>query len=276
MASLNEHTLLYDSDCPLCQAYSSAFIRAGFLDEKGRIPFHEMKQEIKSRLDMNRARHEIALLNRKSGEVLYGTSGLVKILASKIPLIGTLFKFSFIHALVNILYNFVSYNRKVIMPFRKNYSLPSCAPDYHTGYRISFVLFSGFLTAAILQFAGAQHVFYITYIPAYAEYWIVLAQWLFQLLVLRPATIAEAVTYMGQLQTVSLAAAFVILPAAVIAPYLGHPGQALLAIVFAGAVAQLFFWYKRRMNLLHFPKRMTYSWIVFRFVLMFALFEINK
>ncbi len=32
MKTLENQTLLYDEDCPLCQAYTSAFVKTGILD----------------------------------------------------------------------------------------------------------------------------------------------------------------------------------------------------------------------------------------------------
>lgn len=36
MKTLQNQTLLYDEDCPLCQVYTTGFIKAKMLDENGR------------------------------------------------------------------------------------------------------------------------------------------------------------------------------------------------------------------------------------------------
>ncbi|MCU0431179.1 MAG: DUF393 domain-containing protein [Cytophagaceae bacterium] len=271
MATLNDHTLLYDEDCPLCQGYSAAFIKAGLLDKDGRKPFHTMGAW-KNYIDPIRARHEIALIERSTGRVYYGTTGLVKILASRWSWMGACFRLAWVRSLVNLVYAFISYNRKVIMPFRNDYSRSACAPDYHAGYRIAYLLFSGFLTAALLQWAGTFLPWYGSLVPPSAEWWIVPSHWIFQWLILWPANKEEAVTYAGQLQTASLIAAILLLPIAMISawvPWLGYLGFGLV-------LAFLFFHYKRRMQVLHFPKRMTYAWLAYRILLLVVLMEIAR
>jgi len=43
MKTLENQTLLYDEDCPLCQAYTSAFVKTGILDENGKKPFTKIE-----------------------------------------------------------------------------------------------------------------------------------------------------------------------------------------------------------------------------------------
>ena len=37
MKTLENQTLLFDEDCPLCRIYTSRFIKAGMLDENGKM-----------------------------------------------------------------------------------------------------------------------------------------------------------------------------------------------------------------------------------------------
>jgi predicted DCC family thiol-disulfide oxidoreductase YuxK len=39
MKTLNNQTLLYDEDCPMCTFYTAAFIKTKMLDTNGRKPF---------------------------------------------------------------------------------------------------------------------------------------------------------------------------------------------------------------------------------------------
>ncbi|HET6989996.1 MAG TPA: DUF393 domain-containing protein, partial [Bacteroidia bacterium] len=66
MKTLKNHTILYDADCPLCRAYTGAFIRTEMLDEKGRVPFQITGGAFCPGLDSSRAKNEIALLNREN------------------------------------------------------------------------------------------------------------------------------------------------------------------------------------------------------------------
>jgi len=45
MKTLENQTLLYDEDCPLCQAYTTAFVKTGILAENGKKPFTKITTE---------------------------------------------------------------------------------------------------------------------------------------------------------------------------------------------------------------------------------------
>ena len=52
MKTLENHTLLYDEDCPLCQVYSSGFIKTGMLDQNGRQPFSTLSSETQNFINL--------------------------------------------------------------------------------------------------------------------------------------------------------------------------------------------------------------------------------
>lgn len=51
MKILNQHTLIYDKDCPMCRMYTKAFIHLGMMDQQGRLPFHEINNQHIKELD---------------------------------------------------------------------------------------------------------------------------------------------------------------------------------------------------------------------------------
>ncbi|MEM6517031.1 MAG: hypothetical protein AAF688_12670, partial [Bacteroidota bacterium] len=62
MATLKHQTLFYDSDCPLCQFYSSGFVKMKILDGQGRRAYSEISEKEQNLIDMKRAANEIALM----------------------------------------------------------------------------------------------------------------------------------------------------------------------------------------------------------------------
>ncbi|WP_243754712.1 thiol-disulfide oxidoreductase DCC family protein [Flavobacterium jejuense] len=71
MKTLNDHTLLYDEDCPMCNLYTSGFIKVNMLDENGRKPFAKLSKEEQDYIDLDKAKNEIALVDTKNKKVLY-------------------------------------------------------------------------------------------------------------------------------------------------------------------------------------------------------------
>ncbi|HYG02527.1 MAG TPA: DCC1-like thiol-disulfide oxidoreductase family protein, partial [Chryseosolibacter sp.] len=149
MKTLRNHTIIYDDECPLCDAYTTVFIRTKMLDDNGRTPFSNYNFAACPNLDEVRACNEIALVDNSTGEITYGVNSLVKILSARFPFINRIMEFPLSQWIATRLYRFVSYNRKVIVPGAKTTSV--CTPSFNTKYRISYILFACVLSALVLH-----------------------------------------------------------------------------------------------------------------------------
>ncbi len=138
---MEDKALIYDSNCPLCCWYTDKFIQIGALPENGRISFNELSVQEKVFLDEHKSRHQIPLLDTKTGKVVYGIDGLTLILANKFPFFEKILTNEFCKNLVKPLYSFISYNRRIIVPSKviENQSI-DCAPDFNLGCRLSLIL----------------------------------------------------------------------------------------------------------------------------------------
>lgn len=127
--------LIYDGNCPLCKAYTSAFVKGGFLRKENRISFSEVNIH-QFNIDWHKAKHEIPLINLATGEVKYGVDALADILRQKFSLIDTLLKVRVLNCFARNLYKLISYNRKVIVAAQEQQSgQVDCTPDYSFFWR---------------------------------------------------------------------------------------------------------------------------------------------
>lgn len=101
MKTLNNHTLIYDNECPLCDLYSKGFIKSGMLSENGREAFTELSLSNEKLIDLNRAKNEIALVDFKKNIVIYGLDSLLLIIGNSFP---TLEKIAFILVFQEIIF----------------------------------------------------------------------------------------------------------------------------------------------------------------------------
>lgn len=85
MKTLTNHVILYDANCPMCNIYTTAFIKTKMLDKDGRNAYQEIPTNICPYVDMKRAVNEIALVNTETGQVTYGITSLFKIIRNTIP-----------------------------------------------------------------------------------------------------------------------------------------------------------------------------------------------
>lgn len=132
--------LIYDDNCPLCNWYSSQFVKLGFLPKDGRKAFSTLEEKYLLHIDFDKSRNEIPLLDVQTNEVLYGIDALLEILNSKIPYIKTIGNIKPIYWLLRKFYKFISYNRKVIVAVKCGPGAIDCAPDFNYFYRALFML----------------------------------------------------------------------------------------------------------------------------------------
>lgn len=130
--------LIYDNDCPLCSAYTHAFVRTGMLNKEGRKHFNNVDQEVFKMVDAARCNNEIPLIDVKTRQVWYGIDALLELLNEKIPFIKKVGNTRLLKWFLVRLYRFISYNRKVIVAIGQKDGYDS-NPDFNIPYRLLFM-----------------------------------------------------------------------------------------------------------------------------------------
>jgi predicted DCC family thiol-disulfide oxidoreductase YuxK len=218
-----EKVILYDSSCPLCTWYTGVFSRTGFLDEKGRQSFCTVEPELLNIIDHDRSRNEIPLINRATGEVLYGIDALLDVLGTRMPLLKTIGSIQWINWFIRGLYKFVSYNRRVIVAAANKPGTFDCTPDFNIPYRISFIVFALLLNTTLLV---PLHE-YVFIRSLFAHTGLLQLQLAHFALVLSNLAIAaslekkKALEYLGQISMLALVAMLMTLPLVLLNYWIG-------------------------------------------------------
>ena len=137
METLDNKVIVYDDNCPLCQAYTAGFVKAGWLKE--RRGFATVGPELLAKIDFDRARHEIPLLDTKTGEVTYGLSALFLIFGERMPIFKPLFRSRWFRPMLYPLYQIITYNRRIIAGSGATKTGCDCAPDVNLFYRWLYI-----------------------------------------------------------------------------------------------------------------------------------------
>lgn len=137
MQTLENKVIVYDDACPMCQAYTAGFVKAGWLKE--RKGFATVGPELLAKIDFDRARHEIPLLDTKTGEVTYGLQALFLIIGERMPIFKPLFRSFWFRPLLYPLYQIVTYNRRIIAGSGAPKTGCDCAPDVNLFYRWLYI-----------------------------------------------------------------------------------------------------------------------------------------
>ena len=274
MKKLENQTLLYDEDCPICNIYTSKLIKAGMVDENGRKPYSEINEKEEIYIDLKRATNEIALVDSKNKTVLYGVDGLLKVFGHSYPLIEKIGTIKPINYVLKKMYKFISYNRKVIAPSREKKDITlKCIPDFNYKYRFLYLTFASIITTLVLY--NYSNLF--TFLPKAdmgREFLLNLGQMVFQGMFLIYLKGDKIINYLGNLMTVSLMGSLLLLPILLVSIFLKIP-ETLTLVWFVVTVFLMLLEHYRRMKILELPFHLSITWIVYRIIALLLILNLQ-
>lgn len=265
MKTLQNHTLIYDNECPMCNIYSKGFTACGMLDENGREAFSEMTLKNKSIVDFNRAKNEIALVDHNKNEVVYGLDSLLLIIGNSFPLLEKVARIQPLYWLFKKLYSFVSYNRKQIIPSGKDYTDQSCVPDFNLKYRIGYMVFVVLFSSYILSLYTGKFNLNLGH-HFLREFIICLGQIVWQALFLKAYLKNNIWDYLGNMMTVSLIGTLLLVPV-----LFTNFNSVFYLAYFGIVVSIMLFEHLRRCKILKLNFLPTVSWIIYRAIVLITL-----
>lgn len=269
MKTLQNHIILYDAECPMCKLYTKAFVNTHMLDAAGRTSYQHMPQEVCPLVDMQRAVNEIALVNTKTGEVTYGVASLLKVITHSAPILKPVFNHKPILWLLQKAYNFISYNRRVIVPGSKKDG-NDVQPAFRLSYRLLYLLITWLIVGAVLT----RYADFLTgVVPAgnaYREYLICGGQILFQGIVVTLYAPTKRWDYLGNMMTIYMVGALFLLPVMVLAKLFAFSSIAC-TVLFMAVAGLMFLEHVRRSKLLNLGSALTISWMIYRLLILFVI-----
>lgn len=154
--------IIYDDTCPMCAWYTNAFVKAGLLDEKNRLCFSMLPDEdLIHRIDHNKSRDEIPLVDLNGGSTLYGLDSLSYLLGVRYKIVPKVLKIKPIRWFFQRLYKVVSYNRRVIAGVSKSSNGFDCTPNFNWEYRILYAAFATFTGISLILAAFFSFHFFL-------------------------------------------------------------------------------------------------------------------
>ena len=274
MKTLENQTLLYDEDCPLCRVYTSGFIKAGMLDENGKKPYCQLSAEEQNFIDVKRASNEIALVDNENKTVIYGIDSLLKVIGFSFPWMEKIGNLKPIKFFLKKLYSFISYNRKVIIPskIKKEIKL-QCVPDFNYKYRILYILFAATITTFVLyKFSDSIRI--LPKSTILRELILALGQIVFQSLFLIKFEKKIILNYVGNLMTVSLMGSLLLLPILILNLIFNIPELITLGW-FGITVLLMLIEHSRRVKLLELPFYLSITWVIYRIIALTIILNLN-
>ncbi len=263
--TLENQTLLYDADCPLCRVYTKGFIDAGMLDENGKKPYCQLSQEEQVFVDVKRASNEIALVDNINKTVIYGIDSLLKVIGFSFPWMEKIGNLKPVKFFLKKLYSFISYNRKVIIPSKVNKEIKlQCVPDFSYKWRFIYIVFATILiTISLFNFSKMLHG--LTKTNIVRELVIAVGQIIFQSIFLLKQKRETIVNYLGNLITVSLMGSIILTPIILANLFITIPELGTLCWL-GITVLLMFLEHARRIKILELPYYLSITWVIYRVI----------
>lgn len=133
--------IIYDETCPMCNLYTRGLVAAdnsGTLSRTGNYGLTDAA--VLSRIDRQRAKHEIPLVDLDGGETLYGVDAWLYALGQCSRRLRQVLSLGGFYAAFKILYAFISHNRRIIITAAPGrWQLLDLQPDFQLGHRLLFV-----------------------------------------------------------------------------------------------------------------------------------------
>lgn len=257
----NHPIIIYDDSCPLCAAYTNAFVHTGLLEKEGRRSFADITPELASLIDFKKSVNEIPLIDAATKQVWYGIDALLEILGTKMPIIKRLGNIKPVKLLLVKAYKLISYNRRVIVAGNQSAGNMDCTPDFNLRYRLSLMslclLFNTWLLFPLHQDLSATSLLHATSV--------VQLQWAHITIVASNIAIActlgkkAGIEYLGQVNMLATITLLLCVPLAIINRLVDLPGAAFNQFYFGMLTVFMLGEYFRRMRFAGIIPR--YTWV---------------
>lgn len=273
MKTLENQTLLYDEDCPLCRVYTTGFIKTGMLDENGKKPFSNLTENEHDFIDIKRASNEIALVDNKNKTVIYGIDSLLRVIGNSFPWMEKIGNIAPIKYFLKKLYSFISYNRKVIIPNKETSDKAlQCVPSFNYKYRVLYIVFATIITSFTL-YNFSELIPNLPKGNISRELILAVGQIIFQSLFLLKFDKKTILSYVGNLMTVSLMGSLILTPILILNQFIKLP-ETIIIGWFGITVSAMFIEHFRRVKLLELPLYLSYTWIIYRIIALLIILNL--
>lgn len=212
--------IVYDGACPLCVSLHSFVTRRGILPSEKLSSWYDLPPAQQLRVDPDRFRNEMALIDLQGGVTMYGPEALEYIFAGKYAWVRRLFRLPGVRPLAGFVYRVIGANRYQIADPDPAVPACTCAPDRPLGLRLWYIAWCLLWAIGITAGFGAGLAQYFSAIsPAEAALQMLLivgSGWGLQFLIAAALRGKRLHDYPEHLATIMRKGVMILLPATVL------------------------------------------------------------
>jgi hypothetical protein len=276
MKTLDNKLIIYDSNCYLCRTGARLSDKYSFVPSEKLAAYNDLPPELRSKVHLPSFRNEMAVIDTRSGNTLYGLDGILYVLGTRYKALKKVRTGGVLYRIIRMLYRTVSYNRYIMFPPRSLFKC-DCQPPLNRRYRLLLFAFCGLAALIISSLLGISIAFN-SGLPVKRSVLATLAAvgsgWVIQILTAKTALKEETFyDYLGHLGVIMLTGVLILVPALTayfLGPFVFYPLIALFILTSCVTMTRMHY---RRVVALQISQAWTYSWfLILQMSVMLTLF----
>lgn len=261
MRTLDNKLIVYDSNCKVCSSWKNVVMKLTRIPESKISAYKDLSDELNARVDPDKFRNVMALIDITGGPTIYGTEGVAYVFSSRYKITAGLFQFRPFMRAFDFLYKTQAYNRYIIATPKSNF-MCDCFPERILKYRISYIVIC-LLTSMLLTalFGISLKSFDISTVDAAAQMLLIAGSgWILQIALAFVLLKEKALDYIGHLGSIMVAGLLVLIPWMLLHWIAGTTTPYIPMISVAMSSALMLYLHVHRVRHLRLSQTWTVSW----------------
>jgi len=264
MIKLDQKLIVYDSNCKVCSSAKDVVLKLTSIPEEKIIAFKDLSGELTSRVDPEKFRNVMALIDTAGGQTIYGSEGVAHIFSSQYRIARFIFQFAFIRKMFDFCYKTQAYNRYIIAMPKSQFAC-DCFPDKVAKYRISYIAFTIVFSALLTVWLGIslKPFFQISSAEAATQMLLIAGSgWVLQILLACAILKQKALDYVGHLGSIMVVGLVVLIPWMLVHSLTGLATPYLPALNIAASSGIMLWLHIQRSRYLGLSQLWTATWFI--------------
>lgn len=215
MKTLKNKLIIYDSNCKVCSSMKEVITKVTSVPEQKIKAYKDLPAELSAKVDVEKFKNEMALIDLSEGKTLYGAEGVAYIFSSQYKLVGLLLAIKPLFYVFDFLYRMQAYNRYIIAAPKSKFHC-DCFPDKVIFYRIAYIVFTVSVASFLTGMFGISLKDFFQNISASEAVLQMLliagTGWVLQITIAAVTMKTKALDYIGHLGSIMVVGLLILVP----------------------------------------------------------------
>lgn len=265
MKSLEDKLIIYDSNCKVCSSLKDVVLKLTSIPDNKVRAYAELNADLNAKIEPNKFRNVMALIDTAGGHTIYGSEGVAYILSSRYRILDALLSIGPVFRMFDFLYKTQAFNRYIIATPKSKFAC-DCFPDRVIKYRISYIIITFLISIFLTAMFGLslRHFFNdVSALDAGVQMLLMAGTgWVLQILIAASIMREKALDYIGHLGSIMVAGLLILVPWMLLyaVAHISNPWLPALGVVISSITMLLM--HIGRVRYLELSQRWTVSWFL--------------